>query len=103
MTAPLPELPLSAPRLITSVVDSQCADEIGVDRFAQAMLAKLAQKRREGRHGWNLTHGESGREWGCTVRDLEIDLRQHLAKGDVVDVANFCMMIWNRRNPKGLK
>ena len=93
----------ATPRMITTVMDSQYADELGVERFAQAMLVKLAKKRNEGRHGWNLTHGESGNDWGCTVRDLETMLRQHLAKGDVVDVANFCMMIWNRRNPKGLK
>ena len=89
-------------RLITTIIDSQHADETGVERFAQAMNAKLSKKRKEGMHGWNLTHGERGSEWGCTVRDLETMLRQHIAKGDVVDVANFCMMIWNRRNPRGI-
>ncbi len=88
-------------RLITSIINSQQADEAGVERFAQAMRVKLSKKRIEGRHGWNLTHGSDGSEWGCTVRDLETALQQHLKKGDVVDVANFCMMIWNRRNPKG--
>ena len=87
-------------RLITNVQESKLADELGVLRFAQAMNIKLAKKRRQGKRGWNTTR-YSG--WGCSVRELEKMLRDHLAKGDVVDVANFCMMIWNRRNPKGVQ
>jgi len=87
---------------ITAIFDNKTADELGVERFAHAMRLKMAKKRRAGKHGWNLTHGSSGEEWGCTLRELEKLLRDHLAKGDMVDVANFCMMIWNRRNPKGI-
>lgn len=83
---------------ITDISNSEAADKIGVQRFATAMRAKLAAKRKQGYHGWNTT-AYSG--WGCSVRDLEAMLRQHLVKGDVVDVANFCMMVWNRRNPRG--
>lgn len=83
--------------LITKM-DNEDADFHGTMRFAEAMITKLAKKRSEGKYGWNRTP-ETG--WGCNVRELEAMLRKHLAKGDVVDVANFCMMIWNRRNPKG--
>ena len=84
--------------LITTIRDSKAADDAGVERFSVAMKRKLAAKRKEGKRGWNTTPASG---WGCTVKALEAMLRQHLAKGDVIDVANFCMMIWNRRNPRG--
>lgn len=83
---------------ITNIPRGRVADITGVDRFALAMKKKLAKKRTEGRSGWNTTPALG---WGCNVRELESMLRQHLEKGDVVDIANFCMMVWNRRNPKG--
>ena len=78
---------------ITEIPRGRKADIVGVDRFALAMKKKLAKKRAEGKRGWNTTL-ESG--WGCDVQQLESMLRQHLAKGDVVDVANFCMMLRER-------
>ncbi len=86
-------------KLITKYPDGYEADSEGVKRFRNAMMLKLHQKREEGKHGWQSSRSNY---WGCTVRDLESQLRAHLAKGDVVDVANYCMMIWNRRNPRGL-
>ena len=83
---------------IDKIKDSQLADETGVARFSIAMNKKLSAKRAQGKHGWNRTR-ESG--WGCSIRELECMLHEHLEKSDVVDIANFCMMIWNRRNPKG--
>jgi hypothetical protein len=65
-------------------------DDVGVDAFANAMKRKLAQKRREGRSGWD-------REEQCSIESLEQLLRDHLAKGDPVDIGNFAMMIYNRR------
>ncbi len=65
-------------------------DRAGVRWFAEAMLEKLALKRAEGRGGW----------WDaneCSVEQLERMMHEHCAKGDPVDVANFCMMIWNRK------
>ena len=91
---------LEKQQLITAISNSEAADQIGVERFAAAMKAKLSEKRKQGRHGWNTTVSSG---WGCSVRDLEGMLLRHLSKGDVVDVANFCMMVWNRRNPRGLK
>ena len=60
-------------------------DDQAVDRFAAAMKEKLAKKRRDGRHGWHLK--------SCQSTDLSDMLRDHIDKGDPVDVANFCMMI----------
>jgi hypothetical protein len=57
-----------------------------VRRFAALMIAKLARKAREGRRGW--------RE--ASVTDLTIAFREHVAKGDMIDVANFAMMIHYR-------
>jgi hypothetical protein len=58
-------------------------DDDAVDRFADAMKAKLARARERGRYGWQ----ESSAEY------LSEALRDHLAKGDPVDVANFAMML----------
>lgn len=71
------------------------ADTVGVLRFSEAMEAKLHAKRLEGRGGWN--HPEA-----CDMEDLWRMLRDHVKKGDPVDIGNFAMMIWNRQNPLGL-
>lgn len=64
-------------------------DETAVDRFAVAMKAKLAEKRAEGRGGWD----DPAR---CTTAHLAELLRGHIDEGDPVDVGNFAMMLWNR-------
>ena len=58
-------------------------DESAVDRFAAAMKAKLERKRQHGRGGWET----------CSNADLWRMLREHVEKGDPVDVANLAMMI----------
>lgn len=75
-------------------IDGQLADETGVDRFAVAMLNKLAEKRDEGRDGWSND---------CAVDELKVLLQIQLNKRPLsyLHIANFCMMIWNRENPKG--
>jgi hypothetical protein len=70
-------------------------DNAAVDQLAAAMKAKLARKRTEGRGGW--------RE--CSEGELWRWLREHVEKGDPVDIANFAMMIHGvrqapRKNPK---
>lgn len=64
-------------------------DDIAVDRFAVAMKAKLAQKRDEGRGGWE-------NKLECSAEILSDMLRDHTYKGDPVDVANFAMMLHQR-------
>jgi hypothetical protein len=72
------------------------ADELGVARLAKAMLAKLKEKRLEGYHGWNND---------CTVEHLQQLFVSHIGKPwterNLIDMANFCMMLWNRERPHG--
>ena len=77
---------------ITSIFDDADADREGVRRFAEALLQKLAEKRAQGYSGWNDPAD-------CSIKRLEKLLAEHISKGDPVDIGNFCMMIWNRRNP----
>lgn len=64
-------------------------DDLAVDRFAAAMKAKLAKKRAEGRGGWE-------RKDECSNGFLSQLLREHIGKGDPVDVGNLAMMIHQR-------
>jgi hypothetical protein len=79
-------------RDITTITGGFDADETGVDRFVVAMRRKLTKKRKEGRGGWNLD---------CEVSFLRALLAEHVGKGDMVDIANLAMMIWNREHPTG--
>ena len=82
---------------ITSIFDGEKADSVGVRRFTKAMKSKLAAKRAEGRGGWNRLP-ENG--YGTSIARLRRMMLKHVEKGDPVDIANFCMMIWNRSNPR---
>ena len=77
---------------ITTTLDDEFADEDGVDRLAFVMKLKLHAKRLQGYSGWNSQ---------CSIERLRELFAEHLAKGDMVDIANFAMMIWNRENPNG--
>lgn len=79
---------------ITKIKGNALADATGVERFSIAMSNKLDAKRKEGRGGWNNPHE-------CTRESLYMMLADHVRKGDMVDIANFAMMIWNRENPEG--
>ncbi|NKJ34140.1 hypothetical protein [Rhizobium sp. SG570] len=73
-------------RAISSVLHT---DYSAVDRFANAMKAKLAKKRAEGYGGWDDPDE-------CTIEHLSKLLIRHALKGDPIDVANFAMMIHQR-------
>ena len=73
----------------TAPAGEQDPDDTAVDRFAAAMKAKLAKKRAEGRSGWD----DKGR---CSQEFLSRLLRDHVGKGDPVDVANLAMMLHQR-------
>lgn len=64
-------------------------DQAAVRKFAAAMEGKMAWARSKGRKGWDDPQE-------CAIEFLQQLLRGHLLKGDPVDVANFCMMLWNR-------
>ncbi|MBU9262010.1 hypothetical protein KTD13_16765 [Burkholderia multivorans] len=65
------------------------SDDVAVDSFAAVMKHKLALAREKGRGGWET----------CSPADLSRMLREHVAKGDPRDVANFCMMLWHHGSP----
>ncbi len=65
-------------------------DNNGVNTFAQAMCSRLEQKRAEGRGGWYDPAQ-------CTVEYLAALLIGAILKGNAVDVANFAMMLHQRR------
>ena len=69
--------------------DGPHPDDLAVDRFAAAMKAKLAKKRSEGRGGWDKPDE-------CSIAFLSQLLREHVAKGDPVDVGNLAMMVHQR-------
>lgn len=78
-----------AARAATMAAPSPHPDDLAVDRFAVAMKAKLAKKRAEGRGGWEDKDQ-------CSAEFLSDLLREHVEKGDPVDVANLAMMLHQR-------
>lgn len=80
---------LSALELLGVSGEPVHADDLAVDRFAIAMKAKLAKKRAEGRGGWD-------RKDECTAEFLSALLRDHVNKGDPLDVGNLAMMLHQR-------
>lgn len=76
-------------RLVSQATAGQHTDDVAVDRFAEAMKAKMAASRAKGRGGWERTDV-------CPPGSLQQMLLAHIAKGDPVDVGNFAMMIFNR-------
>ncbi|WP_439604533.1 hypothetical protein [Shinella sp.] len=70
-------------------VDDRTNDRLCVDRFAMAMRNKLNDAGEKGRRGWDNPDE-------CSEADLSRMLREHVEKGDPVDVANFAMMLHQR-------
>ena len=64
-------------------------DNTAVERLAMRMRGKLAKARADGRSGWQT----------CEPQYLSDLLHQHVAKGDVVDVANFCAFLLALESP----
>lgn len=60
-------------------------DDDAVDALAVLMKAKLAKQRKKGYGGWETPR--------CTQYHLSVFLRDHVDKGDPVDVANFCAFL----------
>ena len=62
-----------------------------LDSFVDEMKSKLTQKHVEGRKGYrNMSNVE-----------LSKMLRDHVEKGDPIDVANFCMFIYSNKQRIG--
>jgi len=69
--------------------DGAKTDIDAVTQFAIVMREKLAKSRLRGRGGWN----DKGQ---CSQEHLSKLLREHVEKGDPVDVANLAMMLHQR-------
>lgn len=67
------------------------SDETAVILFSRAMVDKMALSRAKGRGGWQ----------NCSIDELWDMLRDHVQKGDPVDVANLAMMIWHNAKRAG--
>jgi hypothetical protein len=72
---------------------AQAVDEVGLGRFTNAMSDKMMHKREQGWGGWE-------KEDECSIEKLKDLLKGQLTREqvDYVDIANYCMMIWNREN-----
>ena len=63
-------------------------DDVAVSEFANAMRNKMKKSReKKGRSGWQ----------DMSTHVLKTMLIEHIEKGDMVDVANFAMMIWHNQ------
>lgn len=79
------------PRLIRYNLEDVCAairvaqhpDDDAVDTFAAELRRRMAEKRQQGREGWE----------GCPVDELGLKLLRSIADGDPIDVGNYAMMI----------
>lgn len=68
---------------------NQHPDDEAVDKFAQAMHAKMAAARAKGKEGWDDPER-------CTEKHLESLLLQAYEHDEWVDVANYAMMMHAR-------
>lgn len=70
----------------------EVTDDEAVDLLAAAMKAKLKAKAAQGRHGWNDPKY-------CSDAFLWDQLDMHVMRGpgQVVDIANFCAMLFARK------
>lgn len=71
---------------------AQHSDDTAVDRFAAALKGKLARKRDQGRGGWDDPEQ-------CSAAFLSKLMREHVEKGDPLDVGAFAMMLQQRGEP----
>lgn len=79
-------------KMIDSVPNAT-ADHIMAISAVKAMRTKLNRKRDEGRGGWFTSD--------CSNKVLLEMLKEHIEKGDMIDVMNFAGMIWMREQLYG--
>jgi hypothetical protein len=73
----------------TPVRDDMLEDGWAIQRFAAVMKLKMRRAAEKGRHGWQEASED----------ELWRMLLDHVEKGDVVDIANFAMIIHQNREP----
>ncbi|ODP33096.1 hypothetical protein [Pandoraea sp. ISTKB] len=75
--------------LMATPMTAQQADDAAVDIFATEMKRKLARSRAKGRGGWQAISADV----------LSHELREHVEKGDPMDVATYAMFLWHHDQP----
>lgn len=82
-------------RIINSTdKNGELVDNRGVSNFRTAMETKLADQRNRGKEGWQNPAD-------CSIEYLETLLAEEFSKSndrDYVDIANYSMMLWNRKH-----
>lgn len=68
------------------------ADAYMVDRSSAAMLAKMVMSAEKGRGGWHTDQ--------CSDAQLLQMLKEHVEKGDMVDVLNLAGMLFVRQDAR---
>lgn len=63
--------------------------EACIDAFAQELKEKLVSKMHRGKSGWD--------DSAWPKEDILKQLREHIDKGDMLDVAAFAMFFWNQQ------
>lgn len=76
-------------------LSNECVDDYLVMKCALAMSKKLETSRIKGRGGWH-THQ-------CSENNLLEMLREHVEKGDMIDVMNLAGMIYMREHFKSIE
>lgn len=76
-----------AQKLFVARVKPETADNLLVSLSSQAMEDKLCLKRIQGYQGW---HNQ------CCNEELLESLKEHIEKGDMIDVMNYAAMIYLR-------
>lgn len=79
----------SASNSLVNIPYPEHIDDVATLRFSNAMRQKLATCRDNGRYGWNDPSL-------CSSEYLAALLYSSVDRGDVVDIANFCMMLHQR-------
>lgn len=74
---------------IETFIRAAHTDTLAVVDFAAAMATKMHQAAMKGHCGWDNPEA-------CTTEALQLALREAVAKGDPIDVANYAMMLHAR-------
>lgn len=75
--------------LVATPMTTQQTDDAAVEIFAAEMQRKLARSRGKGRGGWQSISADI----------LSRELREHVDKGDPMDVATYAMFLWHNGQP----
>ena len=75
--------------LFIEATDNETAENLMIMSISKAMLDKLKKKRDQGRSGWYQLH---------VIKNEKLlgMLKNHVDKGDMVDVLNIAAMIYTR-------